>query len=109
VRRRVALSFLLAALAPAPAAAQEEARPGLRAPRVVASGAAFLVAGRAPAGARVLIEIGVEGRWRALAAARADGRGRFERRVRPKRLRRRIVLRARVDGGRSSAATPVHG
>lgn len=79
----------------------------LRAPRLVATGTAFELRGSAAAGVRVQIEIGVRGRWRPLAGARADRRGRFERRVRPKRARRRYVLRARAPDGTVSKRVTV--
>ena len=57
----------------------------------------------AQAGERVRIEIRLEdGRWAGLAGARADPAGRFRRDVRPKKPRRRIVLRARGADGATS-------
>jgi hypothetical protein len=67
----------------------------LRAPRLLATGIAIPVRGTGAApGERVGIEVRLHGRWRPLAAARADAQGRFARRVRPHRLRSRYVLRA---------------
>jgi poly-gamma-glutamate capsule biosynthesis protein CapA/YwtB (metallophosphatase superfamily) len=45
----------------------------------------------------------LHGRWRQLAAARADAGGRFARKVRPRRLRTRYVLRALSAGGTAVA------
>jgi poly-gamma-glutamate capsule biosynthesis protein CapA/YwtB (metallophosphatase superfamily) len=56
----------------------------------------------AGASERVRIETRLKGRWRPLAAARADARGRFRRTVRPRRLRGRYVLRAVTAGGARS-------
>jgi hypothetical protein len=91
---------VVALVAGAPAPAQQPQALVLNAPRVVAKGAAIQVKGRgAAAGERVQIEIRLEdGRWAGLAAARADNRGRFSRDVRPKRARRRILLRAASAG-----------
>ena len=97
--RRAALAALtVAALLPVtPAVAQPAPALELRAPRVVATGAAVDLRG---AGAqpreRVRFEIRLRGgRWARLAATRADARGRFRGRVRPRRARRLLVLRAR--------------
>jgi hypothetical protein len=90
--------------------AQQPAVLQLRAPRVLASGLAIpLRGGGAAPGERVRIEARASGRWRRLAAARADARGRFARRVRPDGprpgdSRRRYALRAVAAGG---AASPV--
>jgi hypothetical protein len=91
---------VLALVAVAPASAQQPQGLVLNAPRVVAKGAAIQVKGRgAAAGERVQIEIRLEdGRWAALVAVRADNRGRFRRDVRPKKARRRIMLRATSAG-----------
>jgi hypothetical protein len=85
----------LALLAAAPAAAQGPALE-LSAPRLVAKGAAIEVKGTgALPRERVQVEIRLDdGRWARLAGARANQGGRFAREVRPKRARRRIVLRA---------------
>ena len=97
--RRAAPAALAAAglLSGTPAAAQPAPALELRAPRVVATGAAVDLRG---AGAqpreRVRFEIRLRGgRWARLAATRADARGRFRGRVRPRRARRLLVLRAR--------------
>jgi poly-gamma-glutamate capsule biosynthesis protein CapA/YwtB (metallophosphatase superfamily) len=80
----------------------------LRAPRLLATGLAIPLRGSgAAAGERLRIEVGVRGRWRGLAAVRADGRGRFARRVRPRRLRGRYVLRAVAATGAVSARVVV--
>jgi poly-gamma-glutamate synthesis protein (capsule biosynthesis protein) len=90
-----ALATLAALVAAAPASAQTAPPLELRAPRVVASGVAIELRGAgAQAGERIVIEVRLKRRWRRLTAARADGRGRFERAVRPERTRRRYVLRA---------------
>jgi poly-gamma-glutamate synthesis protein (capsule biosynthesis protein) len=70
---------------------------------VVATGTAVPVAGAgAGPNERVVVEIRLrDRRWAPLAAARADRRGRFRREVRPRRPRRRIVLRARAAAGLS--------
>jgi hypothetical protein len=62
----------------------------------VAKGAGIEVRGRgAPPSARVQIEVRLEdGRWVHLAAPKANLRGRFASTVRPKKARRRILLRA---------------
>jgi Bacterial capsule synthesis protein PGA_cap len=72
----------------------------LHGPRVVATGTGFVVrGGNAAPGEVVRIEIRVRSRWARLARARADRSGRFDRRVRPHRLRRRYVLRAHAGSG----------
>jgi hypothetical protein len=94
-RCAAAAGGLLALVAAVPASAQSPPALELRAPRVVASGVATELRGAgATPGERVVIEVRVNGRWRRLAATRADRRGRFARAVRPKRIRRRYVLRA---------------
>jgi poly-gamma-glutamate capsule biosynthesis protein CapA/YwtB (metallophosphatase superfamily) len=57
------------------------------------------VGGAGAANERVLIQIARTGRWRTLAAARADARGRFRRVVRPRRAGRRYLLRAATAAG----------
>jgi hypothetical protein len=75
---------------------------------VVASGTAFeLSGGSAPPGSRVQLEVRLRGRWRALAGARANAQGLFERRVRPAQIRPRYVLRAVAVDGRVSARVRV--
>ncbi len=70
---------------------------------MVASGTAFELSGAsAPPGSRVQIEMRLRSRWRALAGARANAQGLFERRVRPARIRPRYVLRAVAVDGRVS-------
>jgi Bacterial capsule synthesis protein PGA_cap len=103
-RRPLAAAVLAAALVAAgPAAAQTPPPLELAGPRVVASGTGFELSGRgAPPGTRVRIEIAVDGRWRRLARAAADRRGRFTRRVRPSRVRSRYLLRARASDDRLS-------
>ena len=93
------LALLCAA---APAAAQT-APLELRAPSPVATGVGFTVTGQGAAPAtRLRIELRLAGRWRRLATAGADAGGRFERRLRPRRVRRRYVLRALAADGRAS-------
>ena len=84
-----------------PAAAQTPAPLELSGPRLVAKGAAIDVKGGAAApGDRVQIEVRLDdGRWAALAAVEANRRGRFARSVRPKKARRRVVLRATSASG----------
>jgi hypothetical protein len=98
-------AILATLVAAVPATAQTPEALELRAPRLVAKGAAIDVkGGGAPAGARVAIEIRLRnGRWAALAATRANARGRFAREVRPKRARRRLRLRAKAVGVVSNA------
>jgi hypothetical protein len=103
--RSISLLVLPALLcAAAPAAAQGPAPPlELRAPRLVATGAGFTVTGAgAPPGARLRVEVRLKGRWRRLAGASADAGGRFARRLRPRRARRRFVLRVLAADGRAS-------
>ena len=70
---------------------------------MVATGTAFSVSGTgAPAGTRVIIEIASNGRWRALARAAVSPSGGFERRIRPRTLRRRYLFRVRSADGRRS-------
>jgi hypothetical protein len=98
----------LAALAAPPASAQQPAPLELSAPRLVASGVAIPLKGSgAAAGERVRIETKLKGRWRRLAAGRADQSGRFRRNVKPHRLRRRYVLRAATAGGATSQRVSV--
>jgi poly-gamma-glutamate synthesis protein (capsule biosynthesis protein) len=105
----VALAVAAALAAPpsliAPANAQQAATVELRAPRLVATGVAIPLTGRGAApNERVRIDIRRgDRRWRPLAAARADADGRFERSVRPRRLRRVYVLRATTAGGATSS------
>jgi hypothetical protein len=90
--KAAALAALVAAV---PAAAQTPAALELRAPRLVASGVPIELRGRGAApNERLVIEVRLKGRWRRLAATRADRRGRFARAIRPKRIRGRYVLRA---------------
>jgi capsule synthesis protein PGA_cap len=74
----------------------------LRGPRVVATGTALALRGRAGARERVVVQVRLDGRWRALAAARADGRGRLRRTVRPRTARPGYRLRLRARDGRTS-------
>ena len=72
----------------------------LKAPRVVATGAPTVLRGsRATPGARVAIQIRRTGRWRGLATARVDRRGRYRLHVRP----RRASLAATCSAPRSPA------
>ena len=74
----------------------------LKAPRVVATGTSILLRGsEATPRARVAIQIRRKARWRRIATRRADRRGRYRLRVKPRRARR-YRLRARVAGGRPS-------
>jgi poly-gamma-glutamate synthesis protein (capsule biosynthesis protein) len=99
-RRSGAFAVAGALALPAPALAQEPLRLG--APRVVATGVPIPLHGAgAAANERVRIEVRLKGRWHLLAAVRADARGRFERRVRPRRVRGRYVVRAVAGGGAS--------
>ena len=102
-----ALSILpatgLALLCAAAPAAAQTAPLELRAPSPVATGVGFTVTGQGAAPAtRLRIELRLAGRWRRLATAGADAGGRFERRLRPRRVRRRYVLRALAADGRAS-------
>lgn len=73
------------------------------APALVATGVGFELSGRgAVARGRVQVELKLDGRWRALAAVRADGRGRFERLVEPQTPRSGYRLRVTVRDGRRS-------
>jgi Bacterial capsule synthesis protein PGA_cap len=93
----------LALCTPTAARAQEPPALVLRAPAVVATGTPFELRGAAaPPGSRVQFEVALAGRWRSLAGARADGSGAFSRRVRPAKVRRRYLLRARTVDGRIS-------
>lgn len=95
---------------PPPAEPQPAPLPALvvKAPRLVATGVGFSLSGRgAPARGRVAIEVKRDGRWRELAAARADGAGRFERAVRPRTPRRGYRLRVTTRDGRASRAVVV--
>jgi len=84
----------------APAAARQPATLALSAPRVTATGVAIPLQGRgALPGERVRIEVRRKGRWRPLAAARADAAGRFRRSVRPARVRSRYAFRATGSAG----------
>ena len=89
----------LVAAVPAPAQSGEPLE--LSAPRLVAKGAAIDVKGRGAApGDRVRIEVRLnDGRWAGLAAVKASQSGRFARSVRPKKARRRVVLRATSASG----------
>jgi poly-gamma-glutamate capsule biosynthesis protein CapA/YwtB (metallophosphatase superfamily) len=62
---------------------------------------------RATPRARVMVQIRRNGRWRELAARRADGRGRYRLRARPRRSARRYRLRAMVAGAQPSRAVQV--
>jgi hypothetical protein len=96
----VAAALALPAFLAAPASAQQPAGLELGAPRLLATGLPIPLRGNgAVAGERVRIETRLKGRWRPLAAARADAGGRFRRTVRPRRLRRRYLLRATTAGG----------
>ena len=107
----LALPTCGAALASAaPAVAQPAPASGsLRAPGVVATGTRIPLRGSgATPGARVTVERARRGGgWRALAATRADGRGSWTLRVRPRRLARRYRLRAAVAGALPSQAVRV--
>ena len=93
--RGVALVAAAAFALPAPAHALE-----LSAPRVVASGVPIPLAGTgALPSERVRIEVRRKGRWRPLAATRADAAGRFQRTVRPASIRSRYALRATDSAG----------
>jgi poly-gamma-glutamate synthesis protein (capsule biosynthesis protein) len=105
----VALAALAApAFLTAPAHAQQPAPLELSAPRLVATGVAIpLTGGGAAPGERVQIETRLDGRWRRLAATRADPSGRFRRNVEPHRLRGRYALRATAAGGATSRRVTV--
>jgi hypothetical protein len=115
VKRAVLLVTMGCLAAANTAAAQVQPPPpppppplGLEGPRVVASGTAFELSGAsAPPGTRVQIEVRLRSGWRALAGARANAQGLFERRVRPARIRSRYVLRAVAVDGRVSARVRV--
>ena len=79
------------------------------APRVVATATRIPLAGSgATPGSRVTIERARRnGGWRALGAARADARGAYRLRVRPRRLARRYRFRAAVAGAPPSPAVRV--
>jgi len=98
--------------APPPPAAQPVPPPPssgrLRAPRLVATGVPIRVRGtRATPRARVAVQIRRSGRWRRLAARRADRRGRYRLRVRPRRTAPRYRLRAIVAGAAPSRSVMV--
>ena len=101
MRARTALAALAVTLTQAaPSAAQVPGPLELRAPALRATGVSIPVRGTgAVPGERVRIEIRLRGRWRTLAAARADARGRFARSVRPRRPRPRYLLRAAALSG----------
>jgi hypothetical protein len=103
VIRGVGAAALVALFAAVPAAAQDPALE-LSAARLVAKGTAIAVKGRgAVPNDRVQIEIRLkDGRWARLAAAKANQNGRFARSVRPKKARRRILLRATTAGATSN-------
>ena len=91
VRAAVATALVCAAAVPAEALAQQPPALELDGPRVVATGVDFPLEGTGtPAGTRVVIEIALNGRWRALARARADASGRFDRRVKPSKIARAL-------------------
>jgi poly-gamma-glutamate synthesis protein (capsule biosynthesis protein) len=104
----IAAALALPPFLAAPASAQRPAPLDLRAPRVLATSLPIPLrgAGAAP-NERVRIETRLEGRWRPLAAARANTAGRFRRTVRPRRLRGRYVLRAVAAGGALSGRVVV--
>ena len=110
MKRAAAISLLATGVLLCPAAAAPAQLPPLelRAPRLVATGVGFAVtgAGAAP-GTRLQIEVRLGGRWRRLARASADAGGRFARKLRPRRARRRFVLRALAADGRASAPVVV--
>jgi poly-gamma-glutamate capsule biosynthesis protein CapA/YwtB (metallophosphatase superfamily) len=75
----------------------------LRAPALVATGVGIELSGRgAPRRGRVQVQVKLDGRWRDLVAARADGRGRFAREVTPSADRPGYRLRATTRDGRRS-------
>ena len=98
----VALGLLW--LAAAPASAQSPPPPlELSGPQLVATGVGFTVSGQgAPPGGRLVLELRLNGRWRQLATATANAGGRFKRELRPRRARRRFVVRAVAADGRVS-------
>ena len=80
----------------------------LKAPRLIATGVPIPLRGsRATPGARVTVQIRRSGRWRPIAARRADRLGRYRLRVRPRRTARRHRLRALVAGAVPSRAVRV--
>jgi hypothetical protein len=90
-------------LAAQPAAAQTPAPLELRAPSVRAPGVSIRLRGAGAAPEELVrIEVALRGRWRRLAAVRADAGGRFARSVRPRRPRRRYLLRAAAASGATS-------
>ena len=102
IERLTPVAAATAALfAAVPAAAQPPQGLELSAPRLVAKGAAIDVKGRgAVPGDRVQIQVRLkDGRWAHLAAVKANQSGRFGRAVRPKKARRRFVLRATTTAG----------
>jgi poly-gamma-glutamate synthesis protein (capsule biosynthesis protein) len=106
--RGAAGALVVLAFLTAPAHAQQPAPLELRAPRLVATGVAIALEGSgAAAGEGVRIETKVRGRWRPLAATRADAGGRFRRSAKPHRLRRRYVLRATAASGATSQRVSV--
>ena len=99
IRSLVLLVLLCAA---APASAQTPSLE-LDAPALVATGVGFTVKGQgAPPGGRLVLELRLNGRWRRLAAASANAGGAFRRALRPRRARRRYVVRALAADGRAS-------
>jgi poly-gamma-glutamate synthesis protein (capsule biosynthesis protein) len=107
VKGAASISFLVVLgllCSAAPAAGQAPAAGlELSGPRLVATGVGFTLEGRgATPGTRLQIELRLNGRWRPLAGASADAGGRFARRLRPRRARRRYVLRALAPDGRAS-------
>jgi hypothetical protein len=75
----------------------------LRAPRLVATAAAIALDGSgAPAGQAVGIERRRVDGWQRVATATASGDGRFHVRYRPRKLRPRYILRARLPDGATS-------
>jgi len=71
---------------------------------VIATGTAIPIRGsEATPRSRVAIQVRRSGRWRTLATRRADRRGRYRLRVRPRRVARRYRLRARATGRKPSS------
>jgi hypothetical protein len=99
----IAATMALPPFLVAPASAHQPAPLELRAPRLLATGLPIPLrgAGAAP-DERVRIETRLKGRWRPLAAARANAAGRFRRTVRPRRVRSRYLLRAVTAAGAPS-------
>ena len=92
------------------ASAQAASSGRLVAPRLVATGTRIPLSGfgATPASLVTIERARRNGGWRALAATRADGRGAFRLRVRPRRLARRYRLRAVVAGAAPSQPVRVH-